>query len=117
MPEGVVQWLDPSTGVFLHPLEVVGAWVACLQAGDLDGALALYLPDAVVEVDGDQLVGRSHIGAYLELTPLLGRAQRPAIRGEDGTVLVSWDDTEVRCRVEDGLLAEQWIGPAGISPA
>lgn len=32
----------------VHPLEVARAWVECLQAGDLDGALALYGAAALV---------------------------------------------------------------------
>jgi hypothetical protein len=103
---------DVSRSFALHPLEVVRAWIDCLQAGDLDGALSLYLPEAIVHVDGDDLTGRSHIGAYLELSPLLGHEQQPEVRGEDGTVHVGWDGFELRCRVEHGMVAEQWISPA-----
>lgn len=101
-----------------HPFELVRAWVDCLQRRDLDGALSLYASNAVLHADGEDTVGRSHLGAYLEASPLFGIERDPDIRGEDGTVLVRWaaarpgDATEVRCRVEHRLLAEQWFGHA-----
>lgn len=104
-----------------HPLEVARSWVDCLQAGDLDGALSLYAPDAVLHVDGENHVGRSHLGGYLEASPLLGVENDPDIRGEDGAVVVRWEwpkpaaGIEVRCRVQHGLLVEQWVGSAAPS--
>jgi hypothetical protein len=95
-----------------HPLEVARAWVEYLRTGDLDGALSLYARDAVVHGSGADHVGRSHIGAYLEASPLFGREQDAEIRGEDRAVLLRWAGLEVRGRVEHGLLAEQWVEPA-----
>lgn len=104
----------------LHPLDVARAWVDCLERRDLDGALSLYAPDAVLHAEND-ITGRSHLGAYLEASPLFGIEHDPDIRGEDGTVLVRWEAptpgtaVELRCRVEHGLLAEQWLG-RGVPP-
>lgn len=107
----------------LHPLEIARAWVDCLQARDLDGALALYGPDAVLHVDGEHHAGRSHLGAYLEASPLFGSDRDPEIRGEDGFVVVRWDHEargtrlELRSRIEHGVVAEQWLGSAAATPA
>ncbi len=109
----------PERGHLLssHPLEVARAWVDCLQTRDLDGALSLYAPDAVLHEGGVDRLGRSHLGAYLEACPLFGIEHDPDIRGEDGTVLLRWGPTgtaaaiELRCRVEHGRIAEQWAAP------
>lgn len=101
-----------------HPLEVARAWVDCLQTRDLDGALSLYTSDAVLHAPSEDLTGRRHVGAHLEASPLFGIERDPEIRGDDGNILVRWKSfgpepsIEVRCRVEHGRLAEQWVGPA-----
>ena len=110
----------PERGLSLasHPLEVARSWVDCLQTRDLDGALSLYAPDAVLHEGSVDRVGRSHLGAYLEASPLFGVERDPEIRGDDGMVLLRWGhlgtgaDVELRCRVEHGLIAEQWAAPA-----
>lgn len=102
-----------------HPLEVARAWARCLEASRLDVALLLYAPDAVLHVGGEPVSGRAHLQSYLEASPLLGIERDPVIRGEDGMVLLRWEETggvppsiEVRCRIAHGQLAEQWIGEA-----
>lgn len=100
-----------------HPLEVARVWARALQASRLDTALALYAPDATLHIDGHAVQGRAHLQSWFESGPLLGVEGEPAIRGEDGTVLVRWTGTaggpaaiDVRCRIAHGLIAEQWIG-------
>jgi hypothetical protein len=109
----------PERGRMLasHPLEVARAWVDCLQSRDLDGALTLYASDAVLHVRGEHHAGRSHLGGYLEASPMFGVESDPDIRGEDDTVVVRWAldkgaGIEFRSRVEHGLITEQWVGHA-----
>jgi len=112
----------PEYGLALagHPLQVVGAWARFVAAGDVDQALTWYLPNAALYIDGDALRGRRHLRACLEAQPVFSSGRTATVRGEDGLVLVRWDATrtgqpvvEARCRVEHGLIAEQWIGRPG----
>jgi hypothetical protein len=103
-------------GLASHPLEVARAWVECLQARDLDGALSLYASDAVLHAgDGDH-AGRSQLGGWLGASPMFGIDRDPDIKGEDGSVLVAWasrgEGLELRARIEHGLIVEQWVGRA-----
>ena len=108
----------PDLGLSLasHPLEVAHAWARCLGSGDLQTALSLYSPDAKLHADARAITGRPHLQGYLEASPLLGVAHDPDILGEDDRVLLRWEgigaqpSLEVRCRIEHGQLAEQWIG-------
>jgi hypothetical protein len=112
----------PEFGLALagHPLQVAGVWGRCVAAGQLDEALELYDPDAVLHTGGVALRGRRHIRACLEALPVFARGHLPTIRGEDGLVVARWDPPDLNgaavdahSRVEHGLVAEQWIGPAG----
>jgi hypothetical protein len=91
-----------------------------VAAGELDQAFQLYDPDALLHIGGVGLRGRRHIRARLELLSVLASGHLPTVRGEDGLVLARWDPPDVsgaavdaRCRVQHGLIAEQWIGPPG----
>ena len=102
-----------------HPVEVARAWARRMQSGDVDEALLLYSPDARIHTAGERVSGRSHLKAYLEASPMFGIDDDAEIRGDDDAVLVRWADEgsthagiEVRCRVEHGQLAEQWIRPS-----
>ncbi len=101
-----------------HPLQVAEAWATSVQGGDLDTALALYAPDAVVHTTDRVVSGRAQVRALLETSGLVGTQDLPDVRGSDGTVTVSWAQLAgggpgrvVRCRVEHGLIAEQWTEP------
>ncbi len=109
----------PEFGLALagHPLQVAGMWGRCVAAGEIDRALSLYAPDALVYLDGDALRGRRHIQARLEALGVLGRGWLPSVRGEDGTVLLRWEPpdpsepvVDARCQVEHGAITAQWIG-------
>jgi hypothetical protein len=102
-----------------HPLEVAHAWARCMQAADLDTAMLLYSPDARIHTGTETLAGRSHVKGYLEASSMLGVEEEADIHGEDGTVIVTWERggaahrrVELRCRIEHGQIAEQWIRPA-----
>ncbi|HUI02521.1 MAG TPA: sigma 54 modulation/S30EA ribosomal C-terminal domain-containing protein [Acidimicrobiales bacterium] len=105
----------------LHPLEVARAWATCVATGDVDGALALYAPDAVVHLADGERTGRHAVQAWLESVPVLGCARHARVRGADGTVAVRWDaegdepGLAVRCQVAHHAIAEQWEAAAGPS--
>jgi ribosome-associated translation inhibitor RaiA len=112
----------PEYGLALagHPLQVAGAWARFVAAGDADQALAFYLPNALLHIDSDGLRGRRHLRAGLEAQPVFASGRQPTVRGEDGLVLVRWDAkgkgepaVDAQCRIEHGLIAEQWIGTPG----
>ncbi len=97
-----------------HPLAVARAWATSVARGDLDGALALYSPDAVVHVAEQTVQGRSALHAWLSNSPVLGTARHARVRGLDGAAEVGWEPEvegprlTVRCRVARGEIAEQW---------
>ena len=108
---------ERGRGLTAHPLEVARAWADCLQARDLDGALSLYASDAVLHTRAHDHAGRSHLGSYLEASPMFGIDRDPEIRGEDGAVAVRWtldrgSGIELRARIEHGMIVEQWVGHA-----
>jgi hypothetical protein len=112
----------PEYGLALagHPLDVAGRWARFVAAGELDQAIQLYEPDAVLHIGGVGLRGCRHIRARLEVLSVFASGHLPTVRGEDGLVLARWDPPDVsgaavdaHCRVEHGLIAEQWITPPG----
>ena len=112
----------PEFGLALagHPLHVAGMWARCVAAGQLDEAVELYDPDAVLHTGGVALRGRRHIRACLEALPVFASGHLTTIRGHGGLVVARWDPPDLNgaavdahCRVEHGLVAEQWIGPPG----
>lgn len=105
-----------------HPLQVAAGWSRRLEAGDHDGAMLFYAPDAVVHTPDGELGSRARIEAWLQQTDLTSGLQPAEVRGDDGSVLVRWSGPdgagagwEVRSRVDGGLLMEQWIGE--VAPA
>lgn len=98
-----------------HPLEVARSWARNLVTGDLDGALLLYAPDAVLHVGGDHVSGARALRTALAASPVLGSGRLAEIRGEEGYALVTWDELgdeepgwAVRSKIEHALIAEQW---------
>lgn len=98
-----------------HPLEVARAWATSLAAGDADGALSLYAPDARVHEAGAEVAGRGALTVWLAASPLFGSRRYARVRGEGEGVLVWWEPggadepgLEVRCRIAHGEVAEQW---------
>lgn len=100
-----------------HPMRVAQLWSDLLTAGDLDGAMLLYAPDAVLHAGGDVVVGPTAIRRRLVASSLPGRSEPGFIRGEDGSIVVRWEHTapdgeslEGHLRVAHGEIAEQWLG-------
>lgn len=99
-----------------HPLELAMAWATSVARGEIDSAVALYSPDALIHAGGEVLVGRAAGRAWMEQSPPFGSGRLPRIHGTDGTVAVSWDvddpreaGTVVRSRIAHGQIAEQWL--------
>jgi hypothetical protein len=99
-----------------HPLQVAEAWATSVQGGDIDTALALYAPDAVVHTADRTVSGRAQVRALLETSGLVGAEDLLDVRGADGTVTVTWPHIAgggpglvVRCRLEHGLIAESGL--------
>jgi len=98
-----------------RPLLVVETWAERLAQRDLDGALAFYRSDGVLHAPDGDVAGRSHLGSYLEASPLFGMELLPHVAGDAGDVVARWDvpdadvALEVRCRVAHGQIAEQWL--------
>ena len=110
---------ERSVSKVSHPLEVAAELARVLQAGDADAVLSLYASNAVVHAGGDDLSGSADLLAHLERSGLLGVETAPAIRGRDGIAQLTWGRAgtrkgalEVRCRIEHGLIVEQWTGPS-----
>ncbi|MEM9608371.1 MAG: sigma 54 modulation/S30EA ribosomal C-terminal domain-containing protein [Actinomycetota bacterium] len=105
--------IDPASA----PFDVVDAWLEAMADRDLDGAAALYEPDARVHHFGGDVAGRRSIRAVLEGLAFVAvdpgqievyglgryvRADVPADRPDLGTAFV----------VERGAIVEQWLdGP------
>jgi hypothetical protein len=113
----------------VRPVQVARAWASAIGDGDLDEALALYAPDASVDLDGRVVAGRSAIHGALESTGLLGAAPCDLTVGDDDVVTIRFrrggaPDREVRIGLAHGLIAAQSIGiptavpdvPVGATP-
>ncbi|HUZ19526.1 MAG TPA: sigma 54 modulation/S30EA ribosomal C-terminal domain-containing protein [Acidimicrobiales bacterium] len=101
----------------LHPLEIARAWADAVGRGELDVALSLYSPAAVVHLPDADLTGRGRLGSWLVDSPPFGSGRRADVRGSAGEIELSWAARDlaggravgVRCRVEHGWIAEQWL--------
>lgn len=99
----------------LHPLQVVAAWGRHVASADLDAALSLYGPGAVLHLQGVSLASRRHIRSQLPLLPVFASGRLPAVRGAGELITARWSldegSWESRFRLSHGLISEQWIGP------
>jgi hypothetical protein len=98
----------------VHPLEVARAWATSIARGDVTGALSLYAPDAVVQVDGREITGRAALGAWLETIPPFDTACHARVQGADDGILVSWavagpdqSATKVHCEINHAQITRQ----------
>lgn len=100
-----------------RPLGVAHRWAERLAAGDLDGAMLSYAPDAALHVDGDVAIGPADIRHRWGSSPLLGGPVPTSIHGEEGMVVVWWEaappedrPVESRLRIIHGEIADQRHG-------
>jgi RNA polymerase-binding transcription factor DksA/ribosome-associated translation inhibitor RaiA len=104
-----------------QPHSVAERWAALVAANDIEGAMLLYAPDAVVHTgDGDRRGGRVH--GWLSGSGLLGHLQAVETAGAgDHVVVAKWRGPGAMhthtswMRIAHGEIAEQWI--AGPRPA
>jgi hypothetical protein len=106
-----------------HPLEVARAWSTSVARGDVDGALALYSPDATVHIGDEAIVGRAALADWLLSTTAFASERHALIRGSDNTVTVSWrasgpeePELVVRCQMKHSQISEQWAEVPEFSP-
>jgi RNA polymerase-binding transcription factor DksA/ribosome-associated translation inhibitor RaiA len=96
-----------------RPRTVAERWAALIAASDIEGAMLLYAPDAVVHTgDGDVRGRRLH--GWLSTSGLLGHIRAVETAGADDQVIVRWRGPDDRVasswlRVEHGKIAEQWM--------
>ena len=88
---------DSTTAQASTPVEALARFAACLNAGDLGVALALYLPGAVFRPapDQDAISGRERIGealrALFALEPTItGEVQRVHEAGDTALIINRW---------------------------
>jgi ribosome-associated translation inhibitor RaiA len=99
-----------------QPRTVAERWAALVAANDIEGAILLYAPDAVVHTgDGDVRGGRVH--GWLSTSGLLGHMQAMETAGTGDDVVVRWRGPGDRAatswmRIAHGEIAEQWIAGA-----
>jgi RNA polymerase-binding transcription factor DksA len=104
-------------GLVGHPEVVAQRWGEQVIAGDLDAAVLLYAPDAVVHAGEEALKGR-RVHGWLSTSGLLGHVRGVESRGVgDDVVELRWVGREGRLertwlRVARGEIVEQWIGVA-----
>lgn len=123
MSDGVLQWPELTRELASHPLAVVRTWIQRVESGDLDAALSLYKPDAVVHTATGKVSGHAHLQAMLEASGLMETRTAPDLRSEGDDVVAVWPRSadaapirEIRNRVEQGTIVEQWIASAAAAP-
>jgi RNA polymerase-binding transcription factor DksA/ribosome-associated translation inhibitor RaiA len=99
-----------------QPRTVAETWAALVAASDIEGAMLLYAPDAVVHTgDGDRRGRRLH--GWLSTSGMLGHIRTVETAGADDHIIVRWRGSDHRVRtswmrIAHGEIAEQWIaGP------
>jgi RNA polymerase-binding transcription factor DksA len=104
-------------GLIGHPEVVAQRWGEQVIAGDLDSAVLLYAPDAVVHAGDEELKGR-RVHGWLSTSGLLGHVRGVESRGVgDDVVELRWVGREGRLerswlRTARGEIVEQWIAGA-----
>lgn len=96
-----------------QPRTVAQKWSALVAANDIEGAMLLYAPDAVVHTRDGDLRGR-RIHGWLSTSGLLGHIRAAETAGAGDHIIVSWQGPDDRAatswvRIEHGEIAEQWI--------
>ncbi|MDH3299431.1 MAG: sigma 54 modulation/S30EA ribosomal C-terminal domain-containing protein [Acidimicrobiia bacterium] len=96
------------------PFQVVEAWLDAMSDWDVDGAAALYRPDAVLHAPDGDVTGRNRLRAALEQSPLAGLDPDAAeVYGLGRYVRVDCPvdgvDHGASFVVERGEIIEQWV--------
>ena len=92
---------DPDVGMEGHPVRVARAWAEALREGQLERALHLYSPDAVLDDGRVTRTGRASVESFLEVLDLLTpRALDPTIHPGPDSILIRWPPESGRLGVE-----------------
>ncbi len=96
-----------------RPRTVAEAWAALVAAGDIEGTMLLYAPDAVVHTSDGDLRGR-RLHGWLSTSGLLGHIRAVETAGAGEHVIVWWRGPDDRVatswvRIEHGEITEQWM--------
>ncbi len=81
----------------IHPtaMNLARWWAASLATGSLDDALALYSPDATVQINGEPVTGRTQLGGGLEGVGVFATGCLPdEVSGDGDDVVVFWFATD-----------------------
>ena len=104
--------IDPD----VHAEDVVAAWTHDVTTGDIESAVALCAPNAVLHTASGTKKGHAAISAELTAWPVAGAEIDPietSGEGDLGTIRVTWPgwgpDRTVVLHVEHGEVAEAWI--------
>ena len=96
--------------------EIAAIWLRHVQAGEVDDAVAIYAPDAVVHIGVTSLVGRDAARRTLLACPLFDRNDlTTGMEDEGDAVVVGWSAGEgaaagmTRLRMQHGENSEQWL--------
>lgn len=117
--------------VTTQPAKVVRSWLETLAAGDLDDALALYAPDAVIHCGDTETKGRRHLTSFLaDEAPRNFDLEAVEIFGLDEQIRVDWPagvvfgcgrapegPTSTFISVDHGHIVEEWdhVDPASLA--
>jgi hypothetical protein len=96
--------------------QIAAIWLRHVQAGEVDDAVAIYAPDAVVHIGVTSLVGRDAARRALLACPLFDHDDlTTGMEDESDAVVVGWSAREgtaagmTRLRMQHGEISEQWL--------
>lgn len=101
--------------VATQPFKVVEAWMSALGQKDFDAATSLYLPGAVLHLEGESVTGRTRIRASMESCPWVDvDPDTVDLHGMDRYVIAEQrgggSSPVTYFVIEQGQVAEQWLG-------
>ena len=105
-----------------RPEALVDDWIGFLSRGQIDDAVGLYAPDAVVHVTGRDIAGDHDIRQWLQDSQFhrSSDAQVEVTDDHQGRFTIRWrispgdqGTLETTMRVVDGRIVEQTLGGAG----
>ena len=107
---------DLARGVQADPGRVARAWARRMEAGDLDGAILLYAPNAALHVGGVTVRGRARLQDCLSDSACFGAGVAAQFEGpgQEGITTLRWPGRDgeacvIRLRITHGEISEQWL--------
>lgn len=115
------QWRMRRRAYGQQPRALVDDWVGFLSRQQIDDAVQLYAPDAVVHVAGSDVAGARDIRQWLQESQFHGASDAHVDVEDDhqGRFTIRWrivpgdqGTLETTMRVTDGMIVEQTLGGA-----